>query len=361
MIQEIDWKKKRIFLLYVNPVGGSGAALRIWNRVKSLFSLSDIEIQVFRTQHYRHAFEHTLDMSFRKYDGIICCSGDGIVHEVINAIYHREDREEFIHSVPIGVLPGGTSNGLAKVICDASAEICSPESCAYIISKGATKEIDLLECELLSEEKKIYAFLSVAYGIIADIDLESEICRCCGPFRFSLYGAFRWMCLRNSLAAVYYLPSDTQIAEKDIPGLKSQLDDSIFRRENEHFYYFLACNVSHIGENINCAPRAKLDDGFCDLLKMKKQAGKGALLKQLFNQDSGDYFSQQGDVRPDSCLEYIKTKMFRIVPKNTLEEDDNPTINRNLPFFYSIDGERYPIEPLQVKILRKAIRVFCFN
>jgi sphingosine kinase len=361
LTKEIDVNKKRKYLLYVNPVGGSGAALRIWNRVKNLFSISDIEIQVFKTQHYKHAFEHTLDMNFRKYDGIICCSGDGIVHEVINAICHREDREEFVHSVPIGVLPGGTSNGLAKVICESSGEICTPENCAYIISKGCVKEMDLLECELLSEDKKIFAFLSVAWGIIADIDLESEVCRCCGPFRYSLYGAFRWMCLRKTFAAVYHLPQDSLLEDKEIPSLRSPIDDTIFTRENEQFYYFLACNVSHIGESIHCAPRAKIDDGFIDLIKMKKQGGKRNLLKQLFNQDSGDYFTTNGDLKQGSGLEYVKTKAFRIVPKNNLEEDDNPTENRNLPFFYSIDGERYPVEPLQVKVLRKAIKIFCLN
>ena len=113
-------------------------------------------------------------MEFRIYDGIICCSGDGIVHEVVNAIYHREDSEEFLNTVPIGVIPGGTSNGYAKSISEASGEICNPENCAFIIAKSQVKEVDVFEIETISREKKIYSFLSVAWGIIADIDLESE-------------------------------------------------------------------------------------------------------------------------------------------------------------------------------------------
>jgi sphingosine kinase len=113
-------------------------------------------------------------MNFRKYDGVLCCSGDGIVHEVINAIFHRADREEFLNQVPIGVIPGGTSNGFAKSICETSEEVCSPENCAYIVAKGQVKEVDIMELETLSEERKIYCFLGLAWGIIADIDLESE-------------------------------------------------------------------------------------------------------------------------------------------------------------------------------------------
>jgi sphingosine kinase len=113
-------------------------------------------------------------MDFRQYSGVLCCSGDGIVHEVINAIFNREDKEEFLHTVPIGVIPGGTSNGYAKTICEDSGEICTPENCAYIICKGQTKEVDVMEIEGAKSDKKIYSFLSVAWGIIADCDLESE-------------------------------------------------------------------------------------------------------------------------------------------------------------------------------------------
>lgn len=185
-------------------------------------------------------------MDFRQYQGVLCCSGDGIVHEVINAMFHREDKEEFINSVPVGVIPGGSANGYAKSLCEASGEVCTPENCAYIISKGQVKDVDVLEIETPSREKKIYSFLSIAWGIIADIDLESEAVRCCGPFRFTLYGALRWMCLRESLASLYYLPQNSSLSLDEIPSLRhhveytenesSEIDgDSIFIRENSNF------------------------------------------------------------------------------------------------------------------------------
>ncbi len=37
MYKELDGNKKRRLLLYVNPVGGQGSALGIWNRIKNLF------------------------------------------------------------------------------------------------------------------------------------------------------------------------------------------------------------------------------------------------------------------------------------------------------------------------------------
>jgi sphingosine kinase len=130
---------------------------------------------VFHTQYEKHAYDYTLEMNIKHYDGIVCCSGDGIVHEVINAIFHREDRDEFIKSIPIGVIPGGTSNGFAKSLCVASGEEYNAELCAYLIIKGFSREIDIFEIETPSRDKNIYSFLSVAWGLIADIDLESEL------------------------------------------------------------------------------------------------------------------------------------------------------------------------------------------
>jgi len=109
-----------------------------------------------------------------QYQGVICCSGDGILHEVVNAIFHRKDKEDFMQSCPVGIIPGGTSNGLAKSICASSGEICNPQNCAFIISKGNVKNMDIMEIESAKREKPIYSFLSITWGIIADIDLESE-------------------------------------------------------------------------------------------------------------------------------------------------------------------------------------------
>lgn len=129
----------------------------------------------------------------------------------------------------------------------------------------------------------------------------------------------------------------------------------------DQFSYFWACKAPWTGETYHTAPKAKLDDGFCDLIKMKRSAGKCNLLAQLLNQDNGDYYDQNGELRQDSGLEYVKTKCWRLIPKTNLHQNDDSNEERNLNRFYSIDGERYPIEPIQVKTLRKSLRIFCLN
>lgn len=88
--------------------------------------------------------------------------------------------------------------------------------------------------------------------------------------------------------------------------------------------------------------------------------------------DKGDYFGKDGEIRCGSGVflailiyqvEYIKTKYFRLIPKQNLNQNEDDLFNSNVRFprFYSIDGERYPIEPIQGRVLNKRLRVFCIN
>jgi sphingosine kinase len=47
-------------------------------------------------------------LSFGEVDGIVCVSGDGIVHEVVNGLILRKDWEK-MSQIPIGLIPAGRS------------------------------------------------------------------------------------------------------------------------------------------------------------------------------------------------------------------------------------------------------------
>ena len=47
-----------------------------------------------------------------RWRGIIIVSGDGLLHEVYNGLFDREDWRVSSH-IPIGVIPAGSGNGLA--------------------------------------------------------------------------------------------------------------------------------------------------------------------------------------------------------------------------------------------------------
>jgi sphingosine kinase len=51
-----------------------------------------------------------------KYDGVLIASGDGLVYEWVNGIMKRDDWREALEQMPIGSLPGGSGNALAKSV-----------------------------------------------------------------------------------------------------------------------------------------------------------------------------------------------------------------------------------------------------
>ena len=109
-----------------------------------------------------------------------------MVHEVINALCKREDGD-LARMFPVGVIPAGSANALSQVVCDKSGEPVSPEICSFIAIKGTTSPFDISLVKFESGSV-VYSFLSVFWALIADIDIESETCRCCGACRFDLYG-----------------------------------------------------------------------------------------------------------------------------------------------------------------------------
>ena len=131
-------------------------------------------------------------------------SGDGLIHEVVNALLNREDWKKFKETVAIGCIPAGTGNGLVKSLLSHTNERYSVLDAVFKIAKGQKVHIDLTELDCEYEKKKIYSFLSVAWAIIADVDINSEAIRSIGPPRFTVWGAWRTIFKKHYLGSLKY-------------------------------------------------------------------------------------------------------------------------------------------------------------
>ena len=127
-----------------------------------------------------------------------------MIHEVVNALLSREDWKQFKDTVTIGCIPGGTGNGLVKSLLSHTNDRYSVLDAAFKVAKGRKVYIDLTELDCEYEKKKIYSFLSVAWAIIADVDINSEAIRCCGPPRFTVWGAWRTIFKRHYRGSLKY-------------------------------------------------------------------------------------------------------------------------------------------------------------
>ena len=359
--------RKRKILSFVNPIGGKGNALTIWEKAQKIFSQANLEVDTIITRKFKEAYNYVLTLDPEKYDGFVACSGDGIIHEIINAIFHRneEDKNKFLNHCAICPIPAGSGNALSKAISSYCGDDNRIENHCYYLCKGITKKIDVQEMQIKDEEKKVYSVIAFMYGFIADCDLDSEFLRCLGMFRTTLWGIIRYICLRDYLGTLYYLP---QNASKDIinkmPDINENIEDITkygLVKESDQWNIFITNNIKYASEDLTPHPLSELDDGYSDLfmIPQSKGGGRWPLLRYLLNDmDHGEIFTDEESKKLKNGYSYIKSKWWRFIPKKELNDPDDVNKKYNWAQMYSIDGERYPICPIQCCTINKIFSVY---
>ncbi|MEQ2204200.1 hypothetical protein XENOCAPTIV_009550, partial [Xenoophorus captivus] len=129
---------------------------------------------------------------------------------VINGLMEREDWQQAIQT-PLGILPGGSGNALAASIHNYSQlpPAWNEElllSCGFMLCKGLVGSLDLVSVHLASRQR-LFSFLSLAWGFVADVDIESEKYRHVGAIRFLMGTLVRLASLRVYQGRLAYLPA----------------------------------------------------------------------------------------------------------------------------------------------------------
>ncbi|PNT72983.1 hypothetical protein BRADI_2g51820v3 [Brachypodium distachyon] len=197
-------RPKRLFV-FVNPFGGKKRANKIYAaEIKPLFEAAGVQITTQETKHRGHAREVASSLDLGRYDGIVCVSGDGVLVEVVNGILQRTDWKEAV-KMPIGIVPAGTGNGMAKSLLHAAGETYSVSDAVFAIIRGHKQSLDV--CAIVQGQERIFSVLSMTWGLVADIDIESEKYRWMGSARFDFYALVRIMNLRRYCGSIHFVPA----------------------------------------------------------------------------------------------------------------------------------------------------------
>jgi sphingosine kinase len=129
-----------------------------------------------------------------------------------------------------------------------------------MIVKGMSSSVDLSLYETRSTSYT--SFLTFSWGMIADIDIESECIRWAGFLRMDIWGVVRVLFLRKYRAKFSYLPPIGGKKIISMPPLSEPIPDSKgWVTCEDDFILFWASQVSHAGEQMFHAPPCKLNDG----------------------------------------------------------------------------------------------------
>jgi len=263
--EDVSETKKRNFLVYVNPFSGSGKALKMYNQsLLKMMTEAEISHTCIKTGYQNHAHDDVIRQNLNKYDAIIVVSGDGLIHEVINGLMKRSDRDEVL-KIPIGIVPGGSGNALASaIVYNNYGNHPLPEltkyTCAFDVVRGKPAAIDLMTVKIFQKKEEStssvslgeklpqqtkFAVLGFVHGIIADVDIESEKLRKLGgSLRNTIYGVWRTINLRHYHVRLSYLPVGDE-------------DEWIDLNETG-FIGIQALVLSHVGQNELITPRTSL-------------------------------------------------------------------------------------------------------
>jgi YegS/Rv2252/BmrU family lipid kinase len=122
----------RRHLLLVNPHSAGGRTLKLLPQVESELKRGDVDYRVVRTQSLEHGIEEARRGAG---DGEIpvVMSGDGLVGQVGGALAETE--------TPLGIIPGGRGNDLARVLGIPS----DPAGSVRVLAEGEVRSIDVGE------------------------------------------------------------------------------------------------------------------------------------------------------------------------------------------------------------------------
>ncbi|XP_029291181.1 LOW QUALITY PROTEIN: sphingosine kinase 1-like [Cottoperca gobio] len=385
-------------MLLVNPQSGKGQALTLYNNhIQRMLNEAGVTHTLVITERQNHARELVKEADLSQWDALVIMSGDGLLFEVINGLLERPDWEEAVRT-PLGILPSGSGNALAASIhhYSGASAVYSEEllvSCGFLLCQRLVARMDLVSIHL-SSSPRLFSFLSLAWGFVADVDIESEKYRYAGAARFTVGTLVRLASLRVYKGKLAYLPAPEDYSEEEALGnnmtlhcnnqarpsrdspcqntfhnscnsnnsLKVRRTESTPSRsapkapagppdslllpldqplpsdwvvvQEEDFVLMLAMYQSNLAEDLLAAPDATPDDGVIHLFYVRAGISRTALLKLFLAMEKGAHLAT-------NCqhLVHAKVRALRLEPSSPKG-------------VITVDGEVVEYGPLQAEVHR---------
>ncbi|GAB4277100.1 MAG: hypothetical protein Fur0025_02770 [Oscillatoriaceae cyanobacterium] len=316
-------KPPRRLGVILNPASGKKKARQIFNQVRPLLEQSYCQLTITETTGRNDGNLRERGLDIDAIDGLVIVGGDGTIHEVINALANDAD-ERAIQKIPFGVIPGGTGNGLCQSLLAISGEPYGAIPAAFLIAKGRVKALDI---GLVAQaNRRYYSFLAFSWGLVSDVDIESDNLRFLGALKNDVYALMRIIFLRFYPGKISFVLHESQEADN-------------WQVLEGDFILFWAMNVPWATYNLQPAPKACLDDGAIDLIIIRRGISKWQLIRAFLQASDGSHISLPH-------VEYYKVQRFRLEPVN----------NQGI---LAVDGEKVDSQAIEVVMRRGLARVFC--
>jgi YegS/Rv2252/BmrU family lipid kinase len=287
--------ESRRHLLLVNPSAGGGRVRKLLPRARAALSASGVDYRTVETRSLEHGVEEAREAAAAGEIPVVM-SGDGLIGQVGGALAGT--------GVPMGVMPGGRGNDLARVVGIPD----EPEAAAALIAAGATRTIDVGEAN------------GKRFLCIASCGFDSDANRIANEARY----------VRGNLVYLY-------AALRALAGWKpARFTLSLDGRERVLSGYSVAvANSRAYGGGMFIAPAAELDDGLLDVVWCER-VGKLRFLAHLPSVFKGTHVEN---------------------PEVGTERAAEVTVAADRPFAVYADGDHITDLPATIRVLPAALEL----
>jgi sphingosine kinase len=376
-----SWYGKRC-LIILNPISGGGNSRR-WchTLVKPVLEAHDMHVTVLETKSAGHAGQFLREYAAlqNQFDLLISISGDGLLNEILNALvarampspsepqpdpastqFHSLLRDA-LHSLPIAILPGGTSNGLVASLYGPKSDVVDvlrkimssdPRSTDIMSVEAPYTGEDSLTQDHITSQYVAHPvrvdILTYLYGLVADNDHFAERTFRNWPFaiRTTLAPLLAIALARTYSADVRIKPLPVSEEERkkwhlsdptplqDWEGNGTSRDGKWKQWRGSDWSSVVAMNVSWPAHDVLFAPSALPDDGAIYFCAVRNAMSRFKLLNIFLSVDTGAH-----NALPQ--CDYFKCEAICVHPRKP---------NGNM----CISGEKLPIQATMIRVQHKA-------
>ncbi len=219
---------------------------------------------------------------------MVIVSGDGLMFEAVQALTGREDADDLRPSLPLGIVAGGSGNGLARSLAHEAGRAYSANGVAAAsacVARGNARPMDIIRLKMAGGWT-VHAFLSFGVGYLSDVDIDSERARWMGELRFTLWSLLLLRKLRTYHATIEYLSGKPLCSSTSCPGMSC---DRCWATTTDDFIMIYAVSSAYISSTAMMAPRARTDDGLIWLMLIRAGVSRKRMLRFLLGLGEGTF------------------------------------------------------------------------
>lgn len=255
----------RRVLLVANPASRRGAGMR--KAALRAFRDAGVLCDAVLTAHPGHGAELAVELS-PKYDAVFTLGGDGTAMEVVGALANT--------GRPIGILPGGTGNLLARALGTPRLV----RRAVRALLDGETRVVDL---GMLDDGRR--------FAFAAGVGIDAQM----------IEGASPWLKRRLGVGA-YVLAAAKAIFRRRDMRVRATVDGEVIERRAASV--MLTNFGAVLDDRLSLGPGIRQDDGKLDLCIFSPETVRDALRIV--------WRLARKDFRSDPCMLYRKGSFFRV-------------------------------------------------